>query len=62
MATYTPPDLIQRWAKGDLTADQAIGHIMQNQLALFNRQNELEKRLRALEQPPRPEEGQPRLP
>jgi len=59
MATYLLPDLIQRWAKGDLTADQAIGHLLQNLLALFNRQTELEKRLRALEQS-RPADSQHR--
>jgi hypothetical protein len=50
MSTYTIPDLIHQWAKGDLTAEQAIGHLLQNLLALFNRQTEFEKRLRQLEQ------------
>ena len=49
MATYTIPDLISRWAKGELTADQAIGHLMQNFLAVVTRQTDLEKRVRVLE-------------
>jgi len=59
MSTYTLPDLISQWAKGDLTAEQAIGHLLQNLLAQVNRQVELsirqtefEQRLRLLEQPP----------
>ncbi len=52
MSTYTLPDLIHQWAKGELTADQAIGHLLQNLLVLLNRQTEFEKRLRQLEQPP----------
>ena len=42
MATYSLIDLLSRWAKGQLTLDQAIGHILQHLIAL-------EKRLRALE-------------
>ena len=59
MSTYTLPDLISQWAKGDLTPDQAIGHLLQNLFAQANRQVELsirqtefEQRLRLLEQPP----------
>ncbi|MFN8486384.1 MAG: hypothetical protein U0350_02255 [Caldilineaceae bacterium] len=60
MSTYSLPDLLQRWSKGDLTADQAIGQLLQQLLILADRQTELDKRLRALEQPPRPQDGQHR--
>jgi len=50
-STYSLPDLLRKWAQGDLTAEQAVGHLLQNLLALGNRQSEFEKRLRALEQP-----------
>ena len=50
-STYSLPDLLRKWAQGDLTAEQAIGHLLQNLLAMGNRQSEFEKRLRALEQP-----------
>ena len=52
MSTHTIPELLQRWAKGDLTSEQAIGHILQNLLSLFQRLADLEKRLRRLEEPP----------
>ena len=59
MSTYTIPGLIKLWAKGELTAEQAVGHLLQNQLTFSNRQTELsnqqiefEKRLRQLEQSP----------
>ena len=41
MSTYSWTDLLSRWAKGQLTLDQAIGHILQHLIAL-------EKRLQAL--------------
>ena len=63
MSTYTIPDLISQWAKGDLTPEQArpkgTRHLLQNLLAQANhqvdlsiRQSEFEQRLRLLEQPP----------
>ncbi len=52
MSTYSLPDLLQQWARGNLTADQAIGHLLQNLLTLAQRLTELENRLRQLEQPP----------
>ena len=54
MSTYTIPDLIHQWAKGELTAEQVIGHLLQNLLAVLNRLTTLEKRVRQLEQPPTP--------
>ncbi len=50
MATYTPPDLWHQWQQGDLTAEQATGHVLQNLLTLAQRLTDLEKRVRHLEQ------------
>ena len=52
MSTYSLPDLLQQWTQGNLTAEQAIGHVLQNLLPLMQRLSDLEKRLRQLEQPP----------
>ena len=52
MSTYSLPDLLQQWTQGNLTAEQAIGHLLQNLLPLMQRLADLEKRLRQLEQPP----------
>jgi len=51
MSTYSLPDLLHQWAQGNLTADQAVGHLIQNLLTLLHRLTDLEKRLRQLEQP-----------
>ncbi len=50
MATYTPPDLWQQWQQGNMTAEQATGHVLQNLLTLAPRLTDLEKRVRLLEQ------------
>ena len=52
MSTYTLPDLLKHWQLGELTAEQAVGHLLQNLLAIAQRLTEAEKRLRQLEQPP----------
>jgi len=56
MSTYSLPDLLHRWTQGDLTAEQAVGHVLQNLLTLAQRLNDLEKPgalwARQLEQPP----------
>lgn len=52
MSTYTLPDLLKHWQLGELTAEQAVGHLLQNLLAVAQRLAEAEKRLRQLEQPP----------
>ena len=52
MSTYTLPDLLKYWQLGELTAEQAVGHLLQNLLAIAQRLTEAEKRLRQLEQPP----------
>ena len=43
MSAHPIPDLLSLWAKGELTADQAIGHILQNLLTLSQRLAALEK-------------------
>ena len=43
MSTHPIPELLSLWAKNELTADQAIGHILQNLLALSQRVAALEK-------------------
>ena len=52
MSTYSLPELLQQWIQGNLTTEQAVGHVLQNLLTLAQRLTELEKRLRQLEQPP----------
>ena len=43
MATYTPPDLWHQWQQGNMTAEQATGHVLQNLLTLEQRLADLEK-------------------
>ncbi len=50
MSTYSVPDLLQKWKLGELTVEQAFGYLLQNFLALVQRQVEMEKRVRQLEQ------------
>lgn len=52
MSTHSIPELLSLWTKGDLTAEQAVGHLLQNLLALSQRLHVLEKRVHQLEQPP----------
>jgi len=52
MSTYSPLDLFHQWTQGHMTAEQAVGHVLQNLLIVVQRLSELEKRLRQLEQPP----------
>ena len=58
MSTYSLPDLLQQWAQGRLTTEQAIGHVLQNLLTVVQRLTDLEKPgalwARQLEQPPKP--------
>ena len=49
MSSYAITELLSLWAKGELTVEQAVGHLMQNHLALCQRQTEIEHRLRRLE-------------
>jgi hypothetical protein len=50
MSTYPLPDLLHRWELGQLSSEQAIGHLLQNLLAQGQRLAEAEKRIRQLEQ------------
>jgi hypothetical protein len=52
MSTYPVPDLLHRWAVGHLTAEQAIGHLLQHLLTLTHQVAELERRLRQAEARP----------
>ena len=61
-STYSPAELLRKWALGDLTTEQAVGHVLQHLLAFGNRQTDLEKRLRTLEQTLHPEAGAPAAP
>ena len=50
----TPPidELMKRWRQGEITAEQAVGYMMQHLVALSQWRPEVENRLRQLEQPP----------
>lgn len=50
MTTYPIPELLSRWARGQITADQALGYMLQHLLDLSTRLAEAESRLRQLEQ------------
>lgn len=50
MSTYSIPELMQLWRRGDLTAEQAVGYILQNLVPWHERLIDLEKRVRQLEQ------------
>lgn len=50
MSAYPPKDLDLLWRQNRLTAEQAVGHLVQLMLDLQQRLAELEKRLRQLEQ------------
>lgn len=49
-STYTLTELLRLWRLGDLTAEQAVGHLLQNLIPLYQRQSEQESRLRRLEE------------
>jgi hypothetical protein len=46
MATHTPPNLRQRWGRGELTDEQVIGHLIQHLLIVYERLDKIEKQLR----------------
>jgi len=50
MSTYSVPELLQKWTLGELTAEQALGYLLQNMSALLQRLTEAEKRIQQLEQ------------
>lgn len=48
MSAYPIPDLLNRWARGELSAEQALGYMLQHLLDLSQRVAELERILRQL--------------
>jgi len=60
VSTYPIETLIRQWARGDLTAEQAIGQILQLLAKLQNRVKEAENRLFRWEQAER--QGPPKAP
>ena len=50
MSTYPIDELLHRWKVGQLTPEQAIGHLLQHIEALTQQQAEHERRLRQCEQ------------
>jgi hypothetical protein len=52
MSTYSISDLLHRWSLGERSAEQAIGHLLQQMLTLTNQVAELERRQRQSEQRP----------
>ena len=54
MSTYSIPELLQKWARSEVTADQVIGYLLQNWANLQQKLADLEKRLRQLEQSLKP--------
>jgi hypothetical protein len=45
VSTYPIESLLRQWARGDLTTEQAIGHILQHLSSLQERIQEAENRL-----------------
>jgi hypothetical protein len=50
MATYTVEKLWQLWKQDQVTAEQAVGYLLQNVLVLEQQIQALEKRVKVLEQ------------
>ncbi len=48
MGTVTPPELLKQWQVSDLTAEMAIGHLIQNLVRLEERLTELHRSSRKL--------------
>lgn len=40
MSTYTVSDLLLQWQRGSITAEQAIGHMLQHLALLYERDSE----------------------
>jgi hypothetical protein len=55
MSAYPLETLLRQWARGDLTAEQAIGQILQVMAKLLERIQEVENRLFRWEQDERRE-------
>ena len=52
MSTYPIDELLHRWKVGQLTPEQAIGHLLQHLETLSKQVAEHERRLRQYEQRP----------
>lgn len=50
MAAYSPEKLLQLWKQEEVTAEQAIGQLLQLVIALQQSLQQVEQRLRAVEQ------------
>jgi hypothetical protein len=50
MSTYSIITLLQLWKQNEITTEQAMGYTLQHIATLTERQTELEKRFRRLEQ------------
>ena len=50
MSTYSVVELLQKWKLGELTAEQALGYLLQNMSGLVQRLTDAEKRIQHLEQ------------
>jgi hypothetical protein len=50
MSTYSIGTLLQLWRQNEITTEQAMGYTLQHIATLTERQSELEKRCRQLEQ------------
>lgn len=51
MSMYTLETILKKWKHGDLTAEQAIGQILQHLQALSTRVGQLEQRQQARDRP-----------
>lgn len=48
MSTYTTEELLNLWARGEITVEQSIGQLMQHLSTLYGRLVFLERRLSSL--------------
>ena len=51
MGAYSLDEIMKRWRKGEMTADQAIGQILQLLQTLSQRVGNLERRLEGRDKP-----------
>jgi hypothetical protein len=47
MSSYPPEEILRKWTQGDLTAEQAIGHLVQQVLQVHQRLLRVERSLEA---------------
>lgn len=48
MSTYTPNELLQRWKNGKVGTTQAIGHILQHLVTIYEQDERLAERVNTL--------------